>query len=167
MSYDTASGQLFHTPYQSALPALFAAGGFYYTGSITTTANQSGSFPFSTTLGVNSVHINGSGTHIVVDKPATYNFQFSIQCHQGSQAADVAVWLKKNGSNVADTGTYVTIPSNNDFLIALNLWDTAVAGDYYEIAYQSNRSDTEFLTVAATGNIPRSPAIILTINQIR
>ena len=167
VSYDTASGQVFHTPYSSALPALFAAGGFYYTGSITTTANESGSFPFSTSLGINSVHINGNGTHIVVDKAATYNFQFSIQVHNGPQAADIAIWLKKNGSNVADTATYVTVPSNDKNLIALNLWDTAAAGDYYEIAYQSDRSSTLFETIAATGNIPQSPAIILTLNQIR
>lgn len=167
VSYDQTTGQLFHTTYASALPALFAAGGFYSTGSYTATANISSSFIFDTTLGINSVHLNGSGSHIVTDKSATYNLQFSIQLAQGPSSADVAVWLKRNGANVADTATYITMASNTKQLMALNLWDTANAGDYWELAYQSNSSNTTFQTIPASGSIPRSPSIILTINQIR
>ena len=79
----------------------------------------------------------------------------------------MAVWLKKNGVNVADTATYVTIPSNHKDVLALNLWDNATSGSYYELAYQSDSNNTTFETVAASGNIPRSPSIIVTINQIR
>lgn len=167
VSYDTASGQLFHTPYSSALPALFSVGAFYSTGSITTTANQSGSFTYTTSLGVNSIHINTIDSHIVVDKSATYNFQFSIQIHNQSSAALIAVWLKKNGVNVPDTATYLDVASNKKAFFALNIWDTANAGDYYEIAYQADQTGVIFETVAATGNIPQSPMIILTVNQVR
>jgi len=167
VSYDTASGQLFHTTYQSVLPTLFAVGAFYSTGSITTVANQSGSFTFTTSLGINSITINGNGSHIIVDKAATYNLQFSIQISNGPSSADLAVWLKKNGSNVADTATYLTVPSNHKDVLALNIWDTAAAGDYYEIAYQSTSNSTVFETIAPSGNIPQSPSIILTVNQVR
>jgi hypothetical protein len=51
--------------------------------------------------------------------------------------------------------------------LALNLWDNATAGDYYELTYQSDSSNTSFSTIAPSGNIPRSPGIIVTINQIR
>ena len=166
VSYDLTTGQLYHTPYQSTLASLFAIGAFYSTGSITATANTSGSFQFDTSLGVNAIAIT-SGSHINIDKTATYNFQFSIQISQGSQAADVAVWLKKNGINVSDTATYVTVPSNQKYLMALNLWDSGNAGDYYELAYQSTNNNTTFATIPASGNIPRSPGIILTINQVR
>jgi len=150
-----------------ALPALMGVGAFYSTGSYTTTANTSGSFTFDTSLNVNSVYINGSGTHIVVDRTGTYNLQYSIQISQGAGDAQIAVWLKKNGTNVADTATIVTVPSNHEQLMALNLWDTCNAGDYYEITYQSDSNNTTFTTIAASGNIPRSPAIILTVNQVR
>jgi len=167
VSYDTASGQLFHTTYQSVLPALFAAGAFYSTGSTSVTANQSGSFTYTTTLGVNSVDVS-NGSRINVDRNATYNFQFSIQIHNKSQAVNIAVWLKKNGANVADTATYIDVPSNQKSFLALNLWDTANAGDYYEIAYQADHDvATLFETQAATGNIPQSPSIIVTVNQVR
>jgi hypothetical protein len=167
VSYDTASGQLFHTTYQSALPALFAAGGFYSTASQFATANVSGAFTYTTSLGVNSVTLNHNTSHIIVDKAATYNIQFSIQVAQGAGSVDLAVWLKKNDVNVPDTATFITIPSNQKSFLALNLWDTSNAGDFYEIAYQSNGANTSFPYIAASGNIPASPSIIVTINQVR
>ena len=168
VSYDETTGQLFHTTYQSVLPALFGAGGFYATSSQSATANVSGAFVFDTSLGVNSVTLNHSGSHIIVDKAATYNIQFSIQVQQGAGSVDLAVWLKKNDINVPNTATYITIPSNHKSFLALNLWDTALNdGDFYEIAYQSNGSNTSFPYIAATGNIPASPPVIITINQVR
>jgi len=167
VSYDQISGQLYHTTYASALPALFAAGGFYSTQTQSGSANVSSSFTFNESLGINSVNIQ-SGSHIVCDKAATYNLQFSIQIVQGPSAANVAVWLKKNGSNVANTATYVSVPSNTKQVMALNIWDsTTTPGDYYELAYQSDSANTTYQAIAATGNIPLSPSIILTVNQIR
>jgi hypothetical protein len=167
VSYDQTTGELFHTTYASALPAIFAAGGFYSTQTQSGSANQSGSFTFNNTLGVNAITIQ-SGSHIVCDRPALYNIQFSIQIVQGSQSADLAVWLKRNGVNIPNSATYVTIPSNTKKVVALNLWEsTTNVGDYFEIAYQSQRSDTTYEYIAATGNIPASPSIIVTINQVR
>jgi len=166
-SQGTGSGQLYHTTYQSAFPALMGAGAFYSTQTQSGSANVSGSFTFNNTLNINTIHIE-SGSHIVCDKPGTYNIQFSIQVVQGSGAATLAVWLKKNGTNLPSTATYITIPSNSKELVALNIWDTTTsAGDYYQITYQSNDADTTYQNIAATGNIPNSPSIILTVNQVR
>jgi hypothetical protein len=167
IAYDTGSGQLYHTTYQSAFPALMGAGAFYSTQTQSGSANVSGSFTYTDTLNVNTIHVT-SGSHIVCDKPGTYNIQFSIQVVQGSGAADLAVWLKKNGTNLPESATYITIPSNTKKLVALNVWDTTTAtGDYYEIAYQSNAPGTTYEHIAATGNIPSSPSIIVTVNQVR
>lgn len=166
LAWNATTGQITNTTYQSALPALFDAGAFYSTGSITTTANTSGSFQFDTSLNINSINVT-NGSRVNIPKTGTYNFQFSIQIQQGAGAGNIAVWLKKNGNNVADTATYIVVPSNQTSVLALNLWDNATIGDYYEIAYQSDSNATSFTTVAASGNIPRSPAIILTVNQIR
>ena len=167
VAYDTGSGQLYHTTYQSALPAIFAAGGFYSTETQSGSINTSGSFTYTNTLNVNTVNIQ-SGSHIVCDKVATYNIQFSIQVKQGSGAGDIVVWLKKNGVNVSNTATYISIPSNTSQFLALNLWDsTTNVGDYYELAYQSDSPNTTYPYVAATGNIPAAPSVIITINQVR
>ena len=167
IAYDTGSGQLYHTTYQSAFPALMGAGAFYSTETQSGSINQSGSFTFNNTLNINTIHIE-SGSHIVCDKPGTYNIQFSIQVAQGSGEALLAVWLKKNGTNLPSSATYVTIPSNSKKLVALNIWDTTTStGDYYQISYQSNDDDTTYQNIEATGNIPNSPSIILTVNQVR
>jgi len=166
VSYDQTTGELFHTTYQSALPALFAAGGFYSTQTQSGSANVSSSFTYNGTLDVNSVYVSGS-SKIYVDKTATYNIQFSIQIVQGSQAAELAIWLRRNGTNVANTATYLTIPSNTKKVMALNLWETANEGDYFEIMYQSNQTNTTYEYIEATGHIPGSPSIIVTVNQVR
>ena len=143
------------------------AGAFYSTQTQSGSANVSGSFTFNNTLNINTIHIE-SGSLIVCDKPGTYNIQFSIQVVQGSGAATLAVWLKKNGTNVPSSATYVTVPSNDSQLVALNIWDTTTStGDYYQIAYQSNDADTQYRNIPASGNIPDSPSIILTVNQVR
>jgi hypothetical protein len=167
VSYNQTTGELYHTTYQSAFPALMGAGAFYSTESQSGSVNVSSSFTLNGTLNVNTVHIE-SGSHIVCDKAGTYNIQFSIQIVQGAGSANLAVWLKKNGTNVPYTATYVTIPSNTNQLFALNVWDiTTTTGEYFEIARQSDSPNTTFQYIAASGNIPASPSIIVTTNQVR
>ena len=167
VSYDQTTGELFHTTYASAFPVLMGAGAFYSTQTQSGSANVSSSFTLNSTLNVNTVHIE-SGSHIVCDKAGTYNVQFSIQIVQGSGAANLAVWLKKNGTNVPYTTTYVTVPSNTKQLFALNVWDTTTTnGEYFEIARQSDSPHTTFEYIPASGNIPASPSIIVTTNQVR
>jgi hypothetical protein len=166
VAWNSSTGQLSNTPYSSVITSLFDVGAFYSTGSVTTTANASGSFTYTTTQISNGVTLSNN-SRLNISKSGTYNFQFSVQISQGSGAGVVNVWLKKNGNNIADTNSEITVPSNQSTLLSLNLWDAATAGDYYELAYQSNSNNTSFSTIAASGNIPRSPAIIMTVNQVR
>jgi hypothetical protein len=147
------------------LPALFDVGYFYSTTTQSGSANTSGSYTFDNTAPINEVTVSGS--RINIPKTAWYNFQFSIQAVQGSGAADVAVWLKKNGGNVTNTATYVTIPSNHKSLIALNIWEQVTSGSYVELAYQSDSSNTTYQFIPSTGNIPGSPSVIMNVNQVR
>lgn len=166
LAWDAATGRVTNTTYQSALPALFDVGAFYSTVTQSGSANVSGSFTFDNTIPINSISLT-SGSRINIPKGGYYNLQFSIQIVNGASSADVAVWLKKNGNNVANTATYITVPSNHKSFLALNLWDSGSAGDYYEIAYQSDQPNTTYQYIAPAGNIPGSPSIILTVNQVR
>jgi len=168
LAYNQTTGEVTYTSYQSALPALFDVGAFYSTVTQSGSANVSGAFQFDNTVPINSINIT-SGSHINLANTdvAYYNLQFSIQAVQGSGEGNLAVWLKKNGVNVPNTATYVTIASNHKDVIALNLWDSGSAGDYFELAYQSDSNNTTYQYIAPTGNIPASPSIILTVNQIR
>ena len=160
-----STGSLHYATPTAALPALFDVGYFYSTTNQSGSANTSGSFTFDNTAAINEITVSGS--QINIPKTAWYNFQYSIQVAQGSGAGDVAVWLKKDGVNVANTATYLTVPSNQKAVLALNIWEQVNSGSYVELAYQSDSNNTTYQNIAATGNIPGSPSVIMSVNQIR
>jgi hypothetical protein len=51
--------------------------------------------------------------------------------------------------------------------MTVNILDTAVANDYYEIAWESVNGDAVLLHQAASGNRPAVPSVITTITQVR
>jgi hypothetical protein len=167
VTYNQTTGQFAHTSYKSALTPLLQGAGFYSTVTQSGSANVSSSFKFNNNITTDEIQIV-SGSRIVCPTPATYNIQFSIQVVQGSGESDVVVWLKKNGSNVTDSASHIYVPSNKKVLVALNLWDqTTNPNDYYELAYQSSDNDTTYQYIAPSGNLPGSPSVILTINQVK
>ena len=160
-----STGKLTKATPSQALPVLFDVGYFYSTQTQSGSANVSGAFTFDNTAAINEITVSGS--RITIPKTAWYNIQFSIQAAQGSGAGDLAVWLKKDGVNVANTATYLTIPSNQKAVLALNIWEQINSGSYVELAYQSDSPNTTYQYIGASGNIPGSPSIIASINQIR
>ena len=165
LSWDASTGQISNTSYQNALASINQVGCFYNTGSVTTSANVQSVFTYTTTQISADINVTNN-SRINIPKAGTYNFQFSIQIYQGSAAATINVWLKKNGSNIANTNSQITVGSNSSQLMALNLWDSASANDYYELAYVSSSSNTQFTTLAGFG-YPNAPQIIMTVNQVR
>jgi hypothetical protein len=160
-----ATGSLNYATPKQVLPKLFDVGYFYSTQTQSGSANVSGAFTFDNTAAINEITVSGS--HIIVPTTAYYNIQYSIQLVQGAGAGNVAVWLKKDGVNVADSATYITVPSNQKSVLALNIWEQISSGSYVELAYQSDSGNTTYQYIAPSGNIPGSPSIIASINQIR
>jgi hypothetical protein len=160
-----STGSLHYATPSQALPLLYAAGAFFSTGSVTATANVTGSLSFDSTT--DSQGVTRSGSQLTVSRTGVYNIQFSLQIDNGAGASDVTIFLKKNGNSIPNTGTQVTVPSNSKQVIALNIWDSANANDYYELAYNSTSSNTSFATIPGGTNYPQSPSAIISINQIR
>jgi hypothetical protein len=111
-----------------------------------------------------------SDTRITLAKAGVYNIQFSAQIYKaGGGTSLVDIWLRKNGSNVAQTNTEVQIIGNTGrTLAAWNFVVQASAGDYFEIAWAS--ADTGvYLDAVGTQSNPTRPAIpsvILTVTQV-
>ena len=111
-----------------------------------------------------------SSSRITLANAGIYNIQFSAQFAKTDGGDDVVdLWLCKNGSNVANSNTEVTIQGNNgNFLAAWNFVVQASAGDYYELCWSS--ADTAVrLDYRAAGTSPTRPAIpsvILTVTQV-
>jgi hypothetical protein len=137
----------------------------YHTASILPTQNVSGSFIYSTVVTSSGISVV-SGSRITFANTGIYNIQFSAQVFTQT-GANVYIWLKKNGTNVADSAGRVGPTANNTYNItAWNYVDTFTSGSYVEIAYQSDQTNTQFQYATATGNIPAIPSIITTVTQV-
>jgi hypothetical protein len=106
-------------------------------------------------------------TKLTVANAGTYNIQFSAQLLADTGADNVYIWYKKNGTNIAGSASELAIANNDEALMTVNILDTAVANDYYEIAWESVNGDAVLLHQAASGNRPAVPSVITTITQVR
>jgi hypothetical protein len=102
---------------------------------------------------------------IFVAQTGLYNFQFSAQLDKtGGSASAVYIWPRVNGVNLPDSATKIVIDGpNNEIVAAWNFVLVMQANDYFELAWQSSDTNVVIPYVAATGNIPAIPSIILTV----
>jgi hypothetical protein len=147
-------------------------------------AKYFGSF-YDTTDQLNSVQVNKmklnttdisngvsivSNSRVTIANAGVYNIQFSAQFDKTDSGTDaVEVWLCKNGNNIANSNTELTLAGNNAKIVAAwNWFANAAAGDYFEICWYSADAAV-FINAISAGTSPTRPAIpslILTVNQI-
>lgn len=113
-----------------------------------------------------------SGSQITVANAGTYNIQFSVQlANADAQDQDVWLWLKKNGTNVADSGGRVTVVSKHGsvdgHLIAIwNVFLTLAANDYVQLYWETTNTNCRIEQLPAAGDHPAAPSVILTVNRV-
>ena len=102
---------------------------------------------------------------IYVNDTGIYNFQFSAQLDKtGGGKASIWIWPRINGVNVPDSATKIVIQGSTDEVVpAWNFLLVMKAGDYFELAWQSNDTGVIVLAEAAASNYPGIPSIILTV----
>ena len=105
---------------------------------------------------------------IYVNDTGIYNFQFSAQLDKtGGGKASIWIWPRINGVNVPDSATKIVIQGSTDEAVpAWNFLLVMKAGDYFELAWQSNDTGVIVLAEAAASNYPGIPSIILTVNWV-
>ena len=129
-------------------------------------ANQSASFQYNTTDVASGVTYTNN-SRIQFPNDGVYNIQFSAQLEVTTNASDIYIWLKKNGTNLANTATRVHIDkASQSYVAAWNWIYPFVNADYAEIAWQSTNAGAELLAEAALGNIPAIPSVIVTVTQV-
>lgn len=122
-------------------------------------------FTYNSVVSEQAVTRGVPASKIFVAQTGIYNFQFSAQLDKtGGSASAVYIWPRINGINVPDSATKVVIDGpNNEIVPAWNFVLVMQANDYFELAWQSSDTDVVVPYVAATGNIPAIPSIILTV----
>ena len=140
-------------------------------GAFSDTTTQSGSatvaypFKFDTVDVVDGVTLSGS-TGLQVNSSGVYNIQFSAQGVQGAGAGIGNIWFRQNGADIPNSDTQFTIPSNQKFVAAWNIFATASAGDNFEIIWRSDSANTTWAFITGSGTSPNSPSIIATVNRV-
>jgi hypothetical protein len=146
---------------------MFNLGVFTSTLSQSGSANVSQSMTFNNTEETLGVTLNGGGTQLTITNDGYYNIQFSAQILAESGADDVRIWLKKNGTNIANTTGRVTLANNEELMAAWNYVVSGNAGDYYELVWETTDGDALLLFNPSAGNYPAVPSVIVTVTQVR
>lgn len=130
---------------------------------------------FDTTVNANGITLVG-GTKITLPQPGNYSFSISaVAAATGAASAkQVSMWFRRDGVDVDNSNTYLSVSSNVPTVIAVvfDLPCTA-AGQYYEIWWSGETVNVKLDAVSAVSgsvtfppNQPASPSIVLTIGQI-
>jgi hypothetical protein len=111
-----------------------------------------------------------SGSRITVSESGTYTIISTHQyVHSTGGVVTITGWLRKNGVDVDYSGTDLRLKGNGDKdLYAINYFVEAEAGDYYELMWSANGTDTFIVaTPARTGPVrPAVPSVITTVNKV-
>lgn len=113
-----------------------------------------------------------SGTSkIKVSYPGVYNMQFSAQFDKTDSGDDkVEVWFAKNGINLPDSNTALTLHgADGKEVAAWNYMLSLDTNDYLEVYWNSADTNLRLLyeTSGTNPNRPAIPSVILTMNQVR
>ena len=131
-------------------------------------ANAVNLFTYNSVVSQQAVTRGVPTSKIYVAQTGVYNFQFSAQLDKtGGSASAVYIWPRINGVNLPDSATKIVIDGpNNEIVAAWNFVLVLEANDYFELAWQSSDTNVVIPYVAASGNIPAIPSIIMTVNWV-
>lgn len=127
----------------------------------------------STDFALGTYLVAGDGIH--VEQPGIYNVQFSAQLtNTDTQAHDVDIWIRKNGTDAPYTASVVTVPSTHGgqpgyYIIAANFFLQLDAGDYIEFWWASTSLQTAIQTLPAITTpfaSPGAPGFVATISFV-
>jgi hypothetical protein len=148
--------------------------GSFYDTTIQTNpvANIARSMSFNSTDITNGVSISGStspfNTYIKTTNAGVYNIQFSAQVDKTDSGTDeIDIWLRKNGIDLTDTATKLTLTGNNTKVVAAWNWFVlSAANDYYQIIWASADTNIRLFAEPLSGIHPGIPSVILTVNRV-
>jgi hypothetical protein len=137
-------------------------------GAFSSLVTQSGSANVSQSVNFEVTDISEgvsvvSNSRITLANSGTYSITFSAQLKETGGTDSIYLWLKKNGTNVANTGTKTVVRNNDENIMTVEYIVQSSASDYYEIVFQNVNGHAQLYYEAASGNIPATPSIIITL----
>lgn len=162
---NSESGLLLVRP--TIFPRLYY-GSFYSTTTQTAnTINTPYAIIYSNTQISSGFHIANT-SQIVADNAGLYNYQFSLQVTSGSSdTKNLWIWYRKNGQDVPNSATKVSIASNKEVRVpAWNFIESMQIGEYFQLMWATDSTDVQIAASANTAFCPSIPSVILTVTQV-
>lgn len=153
-----------YTPHTSRL----RYGSFYDTTTQTAAAiNTAYAMTLNSTDLSFGVSIGSPTSRVYVDNAGVYNIQFSAQLDRTTGGTSITyIWLRHNGVDVTDSAGQIRIQGNDaETLAAWNYLLQMNAGDYFELMWATDDTNTQILAEAATGVHPGIPSVIITVTD--
>ena len=127
----------------------------------------------NTSDGHDGVTVEG-GSRITVANKGVYNLATSIQVtNNDTQAHDATFWIRKNGSDVSQSGSIITVPPTHGgtagkYIFYVDLIQQMNAGDYLQIMWAADDTHLQLQTIAAgvSPTHPLSPSVIVSVTQV-
>lgn len=147
------------------------------------TADQTGSTTDKTAVKWATAAVAGTGvtvasnSRITLAAAGTYRFNANIQLNNAdSTDHNVTFWFAKNGTNIASSGSKITVPKAADggtLIFAIEIFETVAASDYIEMYWYPEDTDVTLHYVApvaaspgVTPAIPAVPPAIVVVQRI-
>jgi uncharacterized lipoprotein YbaY len=136
-------------------------------------ANTAYAVTYDTTDFSNGVSVVSS-SRITVKNYGIYNFQTSVQfTNTDSQEHAVSVWFRKNGTNIINSNTQLSIIArhgsiNGSCVFAVNFYFELQANDYIEMMWSTTSTTIklDYLAAQTTPTRPATPSVIATMQYI-
>lgn len=130
-------------------------------------ANTAYAMTFNNTSYTRGVTIGTPTSRVYVDRPGMYNIQFSAQLDRTvAPAGLVYIWLRVNGVDVPDSATQIRIQGNNaETVAAWNFVYELNAGDYFQLMWSGDDTNSQLAATAAAAPVPGIPSVILTVTD--
>ena len=144
-------------------------------GQPSSTADQTGNVSAATAVTLNT-DLTGTGvsvvssTQITLTAAGTYMLAPSIQFANSAVADHTAtIWFRKNGTNIANSATIISIPKAADggaAVFSLSFFDTVTAGQYIEMMWLPSNIAVTIEHTAVGAIAPAIPSIICPVMRI-
>jgi hypothetical protein len=124
---------------------------------------------FNTDLTGTGISVVAS-TQITFTAAGTYMLAPSIQLANSTAIDhDATLWFRKNGTNIENSSTVITVPKTGDggtAVFSLSFFDTVTAGQYIEIMWLPENVGVTIDFLAAGAIAPAIPSVLLPVMLI-
>ena len=122
---------------------------------------------WDTTLVSNGVSLGTPTSRVVMANSGLYLISIQLQLTSSSASVkNVWFWFRKNGVNIADSSTIVSLDSGSAIIApSLTVFGSFVKDDYLELMFAADNVNIAISTIAATAFAPRTPGAFLSVQQ--